>query len=107
MIAVNAADVVMTTMTSCGMQSGSGRGCRNTWHERVHRRIQHGKCESLEEFQLSYCNVCNKRHRCCGPDDTGTEPVEFKCPGQPEVVIEHLMIIHTCKCYRQKECPFL
>jgi len=23
--------------------------------------IQHGKCESLEEFQLKYCSVCSKR----------------------------------------------
>jgi len=33
--------------------------------------------------------------------------VEFKCPGQPDVVVEQVMVIRTCKCYRLKECPFL
>jgi len=72
----------------------------------VPRRIAHGKCESIEEFQMKFCSVC-KRHKCCGPADTRTTPVEFKCPGQPEVVVEPMMMIRTCKCYRLKDCLFL
>ena len=55
---------------------------------------------------MKYCSVC-KRHRCCGPAETRTVPVEFKCPGQPDVDIQQMMMIRTCKCYRQKECPFV
>lgn len=87
--------------------AGSRRGCRNTWSYEDHRRIQIDKCESIDEYRLNYCSECNKRHRCCGPAETDTEPVEFKCSGQPDVVVKQMMMIVTCKCYRLKECPFL
>jgi len=63
---------------------------------------------------MKYCSVC-KRHKCCGPAETRTVEVQFKCTGQPEVVVdgqpevvvEPVMMIRTCKCHRLKECPFL
>lgn len=80
-----------------------GQKCRSTF-EVPPQKIRFENCESEDEYSHKYCTTC-KRNRCCGPVKTRTLPVSFRCHDS-KLITKPLMFIDSCKCYRQKVCPF-
>jgi cysteine rich protein 61 len=78
-----------------------GRKCKNTWRQVKDIKFQYNGCTSVKEYRPKYCATC-KRSRCCVPDKTKTNAMEWDCGGGKRVVHD-FMWIKSCIC--TDDCP--
>ena len=77
-----------------------GKKCKNTWRQEKDIKFQYNGCTSVKEYRPKYCATC-KRSRCCVPEKTKTNAMEWECDGK--LVVHDFMWIKSCVC--TDDCP--
>ena len=78
-----------------------GKKCKNTWRQGEPIRFEYDGCSSVKQYRPKYCSTC-KRKRCCYPDKTKTNAMEWTCEDGKNAVHD-FMWIKGCVC--KDKCP--
>ncbi|XP_029931242.1 CCN family member 1-like isoform X2 [Myripristis murdjan] len=78
-----------------------GQKCSHMEKARHPIHLSYAGCLSLKKFRPRYCGSCSDG-RCCGPDQTQTLPVRFRCK-DGDTFSKNVMMIQSCKC--SLNCP--